>query len=234
MQVTFASRRLVTGPICNEWSLMYLGMMVLIYAPLSKRAIQLSPFILTLATFLTPCQCWKGSRFKKWVCWGSFMPWESLSGGSLMCWLLSEGSGLPLSLMLSPPCHLTVCFPLRSLQASNCGWNVPGCYNDRSISPPFGHPLQPFLAKCPINSSITPSILQGSLLSLSSLPLASPSSTCAKCTAGVFRMGWLHLSFLRGKKLVSLCFGGLSAVWVLRPLDSSMESSFSASWVALR
>ena len=83
---------------------------VLICAPLAKTAIQLYPFILTLATFSTPCQCWKGSGFKKGVCLGGFMPWEPPSGGSLMCWLLLEGSGLP-SLMLPPPCHITVCFP---------------------------------------------------------------------------------------------------------------------------
>ena len=142
MQVTFAPRRLVISPICNKWSLTYLGMMVLICAPLSKRAIQLSPFILTLAMFSTPCQCWKGSGIKKGVCWGGFMPWEPPSGGSLMCWLLSVGSRLPSS-MPSPPCCLTVYFPLKSLWADNCRWNVLGCYNGSSASPPFGCPLQP-------------------------------------------------------------------------------------------
>ena len=64
---------------------MYLGMMVLICTPLSSRAMQLSPFILTLATFLTPCQHQKGSEFKKGICCGSFMPWEPQFGGSLVC-----------------------------------------------------------------------------------------------------------------------------------------------------
>ena len=48
--------------------------MVLICAPLSSRAMQLSLFILTLATFMTPYQMWKGSGFKERVCWGGFMP----------------------------------------------------------------------------------------------------------------------------------------------------------------
>ena len=105
-----ASRRLVIGPICNEWSLTYLGVMVLIWVPLSKRAIQLSPFILNLVMILTLCQCWKGSGFKKGVCWGDFMPQEPLSVGSFTCLLLLEWSRLP-SLMLSPPGHLTAFFP---------------------------------------------------------------------------------------------------------------------------
>ena len=100
------------------------------------------PFILTLAMFSAPYHCWKGSRFKKGVCGAGFMPWEPLSGGSSWHWLLSEGSRLP-SPMLSPPCHLTVSFPWKSLQAGNCRWNVPGCYSGSSISHLLGYPLQP-------------------------------------------------------------------------------------------
>ena len=66
------------------------------------------------------------------------------------------------------------------------------------------------LAKHTINSSITPSILLGSSLSWPSSSPASSSSKCAKCITGFFRMGWLPLSFLRGKKLVALALGGLS------------------------
>ena len=47
-------------------------------------------------------------------------------------------------------------------------------------------------------------------------------------------MGWLPLSFLRGKKLVALGLGGLSVACVLGPWGNSMESSFLASWVALK
>ena len=47
-------------------------------------------------------------------------------------------------------------------------------------------------------------------------------------------MGWLHLSFLRGKKLVVLGLGGLLVVWALGPQANSIESSFPASQVALR
>ena len=146
LQATLAPRRSVIGPICNEWSLTYLGMMVLIWAPLSKRAIQLSPFILTLAMFLIWYHHWKGSEFKKGVCRVGFMPWEPPSGGSSWHWLLLEGSGLP-SLMPSPPCHLTVSFPWKSLQVGNCGWNVLGCYSGSSISHLLGHPLQPLPSK---------------------------------------------------------------------------------------
>ena len=46
-------------------------------------------------------------------------------------------------------------------------------------------------------------------------------------------MGWLPMSFLKGKKLVVFGLGGLSVVLVLGPWGNSIESSFSASWVAL-
>ena len=64
--------RLVIGPTCNEWSLMYLGTMVFIWASLSKRAIQLSPFILTLAMFLTLYHCQKGVWIQEGSLWSSF------------------------------------------------------------------------------------------------------------------------------------------------------------------
>ena len=64
---------------------MYLGVMVLICIPLSRRAMQLSPFNLTLAMFSTPYQSQKGSGFKKGVCCGGFTPWKPPSGGSLVC-----------------------------------------------------------------------------------------------------------------------------------------------------
>ena len=85
---------------------MYLNMMVFTWAPLSKRAMQLSPFIFTLATFSILYHCWKGSGFKKGVCEVVFTPWEPPSEGSSWCSWLSEGSGLPL-LLPSPPSHLT-------------------------------------------------------------------------------------------------------------------------------
>ena len=77
--------------------------MVFICAPLSRRAIQLSPLIFTLATFLTPYQCWKRSGFKKGVCVHHSTPLAPPLGASLVWPLLSERSGLP-SLMPSPPC----------------------------------------------------------------------------------------------------------------------------------
>ena len=46
--------------------------------------------------------------------------------------------------------------------------------------------------------------------------------------------GWLPLSFLRGKKLLVLGLDELLAVWNTEPHNRSMESSFSASQVALR
>ena len=106
-QGTFEPRRSVIDPTCSEWLLTYFSMMVFICAPLSKRAIQLSPFIFTLAMFSIPYHHWKGSGFKKGVCKVVFTPQEPLSGGSSCHLLLSEGSRLP-SLTLSPPSHLTV------------------------------------------------------------------------------------------------------------------------------
>ena len=52
--------------------------------------------------------------------------------------------------------------------------------------------------------------------------------------AGFLEGGWLPFSVLKGKKLVVLGLDGPLAVWNLEPRDSSMESSFSASLVALR
>ena len=54
-------------------------MMVLICVPLPKRAIQLSPFILTLATYLAPHQHQKGSGFTE---------------GSLWWWLYALGTSI--------------------------------------------------------------------------------------------------------------------------------------------
>ena len=171
-----------------------------------QRTIQLSPFILTLATSSILYHCWKGSGFKKGICRVVFMHWEPLSGGSSQCLSLSEGSGLPSSL-LSPPSHLTASYLWKSLQVGNCRRNVQGCYNGRSISHLFGHLLLPLPIK-PWTPQSPPQFHQGSSLSGSSSLLASSSSKCAKCTAGFIWSGWLPLSFLRGKKLVVLGLGG--------------------------
>ena len=205
---------------------------MLICAPLSSRAVQLLPFTFTLAMFSTLCQHWKGSRFKKGVCSGGFMPWELPPGGSWVYWPLLEGSGLP-SLMPSPPCCLTVHFPLKSLWAGNYRMNALGYYNGSSTSHLLGASFMA-LAKHTINSSITPLIAPGSSLSWSlSLP-ASYSSKCANHTAGILEMGWLPLSFCKGNKLVAHSFGALLVVWALGPLGSSIESSFCASQDAHR
>ena len=85
-----------------------------------------------------------------------------------------------------------------------------------------------------MNPSVTPLIPPGSSLSRS-LPLsASSSSSWAKHTVGFLKSGWLPLSFLKGKKLVVLGLDGLLAVWILELQDNSIESSLSASLVALR
>ena len=133
MEATLAPRRPAIGPTHNKWSLTYLGVMVPIWVPLSKRATQLSLSILTLAMFLTPYHRWKESGFKKGFCRvGFYTPGASI-WVSLWHWLLPEGSGLHLS-MLSPPCHLTVSFLWKSLQVGNCRWNVLDCYSGSSVS----------------------------------------------------------------------------------------------------
>ena len=53
---------------------------------LSRRAMQLSPLTLTLATFSIPYHQWKGSGFKKGVCEWCSMPWVSCLGRPLV-WL---------------------------------------------------------------------------------------------------------------------------------------------------
>ena len=58
--------------------------------------------------------------------------------------------------------------------------------------------------------------------------------------AGFFVNGWLPFNFLKGKKLVALgvdiliYLGGPSVAGALGLWDNSIESSFSASLVALR
>ena len=83
MQATFTPREI--GNLQGVITYVFGGDGVDLCPMWSSRAMQLSPFILTLATFLTPCQHQKGSGFKKGVCCGGFMPWEPPSGGSLVC-----------------------------------------------------------------------------------------------------------------------------------------------------
>ena len=87
--------------------------MVLICVPIVQES-HTTPSIYPHSSYVfDPMPMLKGvwmQMMQKGVCWGGFMPWEPLSGGCLMHWLLSEGSRLP-SLMPSPPFHLTVYFP---------------------------------------------------------------------------------------------------------------------------
>ena len=83
------------------------SMMVFICVPLSRRAIQISPLTLTLATFLIPYQWWKGLGFKKGVWLWCPMSWASHLGMPLVWPLLLEGSWLPSSAM-SPLFDLNV------------------------------------------------------------------------------------------------------------------------------
>ena len=55
---------------------------MLIWVPLSKRAIHRSPMILTLVTFSIPYHWLKGLGFKKGVCVWCFMSWVSHPGGT--------------------------------------------------------------------------------------------------------------------------------------------------------
>ena len=57
--------RSAIGPTCNKQPLTYSGMMVSIWAPLSKRVTLPSPSIPTPVMPLTPYHCQKGSRPKK-------------------------------------------------------------------------------------------------------------------------------------------------------------------------
>ena len=109
--------------------------MVFICLPLSRRAIQLSPLIFTLAIFLTPYQCWKGSGFKKEVWVHCPTPWGLPPGMSWAWLLLSEGSGLP-SLVPSPPNGLKVTLLLMLLLMGSCRWSTSNCYNTSNASLP--------------------------------------------------------------------------------------------------
>ena len=58
---------------------------------------------------------------------------------------------------------------------------------------------------------------------------------CQADMTGFFESGWVSLNFSQGEEASSPWFGmGLSAVWFLEPQGNSIESSFSASLVALR
>ena len=89
------------GPISREWFSMSPGIMVLILAPLSKRAMHLSPLISTLATFSVPYHWLKGLGFKKAVCVWHFTPGVSHPWTPSAWSPFLEGLRLP-SLVLSP------------------------------------------------------------------------------------------------------------------------------------
>ena len=72
-----------------------------------------SSYILNLMPLL------KGVWIQEGSLWSGFYASRASIWDSSWHWLLSEGSGLPL-LMPSPPCHLTVSFPWKSLQVGNC------------------------------------------------------------------------------------------------------------------
>ena len=90
------------------------------------------------------------------------------------------------------------------------------------------------LANWTMNSSVTPSIPPGSLLSGSSPSSAFSSSRCAKQMTCFLESGWLPLSFLKGKKLVVLGLEELLVAWILELQGNSIESSFLACLAALR
>ena len=107
--------------------------------PLSRRAIQLSPLILTLATFSTPCHHWKGSGLKKGVCVHCSTPWVLplgvLPAQSAFIW----GVWAPFFSAMSLLCSLNVDLFSMLLPMGSHRWSGPSCYSDSSISLPFGH-----------------------------------------------------------------------------------------------
>ena len=99
--------------------------MVLICAPLSRRALQLSLLIFTLATFSTLYQPLNGPGFKKGVCLGHVMPWEPPPGSSWALLLSPEGSGLP-SLTTVPSLQFNCIFSLEVLTSGQLQINCSG------------------------------------------------------------------------------------------------------------
>ena len=117
-QATLAPMRLVISPTSRECSFTYLSVIVFTCTPLSRRAMQFSPFIFTFAMFSMPYHHWNGSRFKKGVCENNSMPPEPPVGVSLWCWMVLEGSGLP-SPLPAPPSHLTASYPWQPSWVDN-------------------------------------------------------------------------------------------------------------------
>ena len=202
--------------------------MVFICVPLSRRAIQLSPLILTLAMFSTPCHCWKGSGFRKGVCAHCSMPWV-LPLEALLVWsLLSEGPGIPSSVP-SPPCGLmgihSQCFyrwavTEKVVQAATVIAAFPfllGIFH----SPHQVH--HEFLCDT-FNTvgvlTIYFFILLGTLL-----------FHMCQAYIGCLTTGRVPFNFHREKKLVDLALAVLLMVWLW---EGSMESSFLASLTAHR
>ena len=89
------------GLTSREWLSMKPGIMVLIWVPLSKRAMHLSLLTLTLAMSLIPYHWLKGLGFKEGVCVWHFIHWVSHPGALLAASPLFEGLMLP-SLVPSP------------------------------------------------------------------------------------------------------------------------------------
>ena len=158
--------------------------------------------------FSTPYHHSKGSGFKKGVCRSGFYASRSLHLGALHgIGCCQRGPWAPFMSMPSPPCHLTVSFPWKSLQADNCGWNVLGCYSGSSISTSAWASFTT-LPKWTTNSSVTPSILLGLSLSWSSsLPVHPLLLNVPNVQQAFFRRGLVALEFPQGEETSSPWFG---------------------------
>ena len=203
---------------------MYLGMKVLICMPLSKRAIQFSPLILTLATF------WPHANIER----------------SLLGWLYTlETSVLRFFGVVAIVRVVQAAFinAISSL-SFNSGFSLKVLHKQTILDKMFwattviavlllclGILYSPCQAHHKFFSQTMNSI--GSSLPSSLSPLVPSSSKCAKGTDGAFGMGWWPLNLHRWKKLVAHGFGVISVMWVLGLWESSKESSFSIFWVAL-
>ena len=231
MQASLELTRLVIGPTCSEWLLTYLSMIVFIWSPLSKRAIPLSPFILTLAMFLIPYHCWKGPDSRResvrwYLCLGSLIWWLFVAliiVGVVQAPFVDTFPSFPFNCFLSIEVFTI---------AGNYGWNVQGCCNGNSM---FSSAWVSFttLANWTMNSSGHP------LISTRIITLWVFTITCilflqmCQADSRLFQKCLVTLKFSQGEEASSPWFGGPSAVLVLELQGNSMESSFSASLAAL-
>ena len=163
------------------------------------------------------------------------MPLEPPVGGSSWCWSISEGSRLHFTMCPSPLSPFN-CFLSLAAFISRAVTNK--MFRTAAVIAALFIHLGIFCCSFQLNHefighSFNPiRVIVFLILALSSAP---SSSSWTRHTVRFLHVnGWLPFNFLKGKKLVALSLEGPYVAGTLGLWDNSIESSFSASLVALR